>query len=374
MVKSRRHAISFSKKKKSHHEKAISTIVATVLILVLTIGMGGAAYVFISGTFSSKTATSFELLDAVEDTVTIRNTGTGLISTITANLDGKSVNIPLPSSVAAGQTAPISPYSSTQALQIRQGWNLIGPTVERLSRGTHTLKLCTSSICNTAILTIRKEYLAEDFLKYLNSQFVPSGDQLILIRRNSGSGTGTISSSGTAITGTGTLFTTELSVGGNITASLQERKITAIQSPTSLTVTPAFSPDVTDSAFSIVEYHSLGSSAFNFPIKVGEGYFVNSRATGTTSLSGTSGSLSAITIQAGYPWISFPQVPASIDDSEELLQAMSQQGIDVAWIARWDTLRGRYNVSSGVNKLDIIPGEGYVIRSSTSGTFQIPAQ
>lgn len=64
-------------------------------------------------------------------------------------------------------------------------------------------------------------------------------------------GTGTITSSGTAITGVGTLFTTELVVGGSITVGKQSRIISAITSTTALTITTAFTPEVTAVPFTI---------------------------------------------------------------------------------------------------------------------------
>lgn len=66
------------------------------------------------------------------------------------------------------------------------------------------------------------------------------------IRNTSPTGTGTITSTDTTntVTGSGTVFTTELSVGDTITANSQTRVITAITNNTSLTVNGDFSPDV----------------------------------------------------------------------------------------------------------------------------------
>lgn len=55
-------------------------------------------------------------------------------------------------------------------------------------------------------------------------------------------GVGTISSSGTTVTGTGTVFTRDLAVNGTISAAGQIRKVTAIASNTSLTTDTAFFP------------------------------------------------------------------------------------------------------------------------------------
>lgn len=63
------------------------------------------------------------------------------------------------------------------------------------------------------------------------------------------SATGTISSSGTTVTGTNTAFTAELGVGDSITASSQTRVVTAIASSTSLTTNTAFSPELLSTTF-----------------------------------------------------------------------------------------------------------------------------
>ncbi|MEM7824702.1 MAG: LamG-like jellyroll fold domain-containing protein [Candidatus Aenigmatarchaeota archaeon] len=60
--------------------KAISTVIASVLMLMIVIALAGTAYLYISGTFTSKTATTFEIIESVNDTVTIRNSGTEAIT------------------------------------------------------------------------------------------------------------------------------------------------------------------------------------------------------------------------------------------------------------------------------------------------------
>lgn len=62
-------------------------------------------------------------------------------------------------------------------------------------------------------------------------------------------GTGTISSSGTAITGSSTAFDTQLHVGDCITAGGQIRVVATITDATNMTVSVAFSPDVSSSSF-----------------------------------------------------------------------------------------------------------------------------
>lgn len=61
--------------------------------------------------------------------------------------------------------------------------------------------------------------------------------------------TGTLTSTGTAVVGTGTAFTTELVVGNQFRCSGQDRIVATIADNTHMTVTVAFSPDVTTQAF-----------------------------------------------------------------------------------------------------------------------------
>lgn len=64
--------------------KAISTVVGSVIILLIVMALAGASYLFISGVFTGSTATTFELLDAYNDTITIRNSGTETINFFTS--------------------------------------------------------------------------------------------------------------------------------------------------------------------------------------------------------------------------------------------------------------------------------------------------
>ncbi len=49
-----------------------------MLLIVLT--LAGTAYLYISGALTGKTSTAFEIMDSYEDTITIRNSGTGPIT------------------------------------------------------------------------------------------------------------------------------------------------------------------------------------------------------------------------------------------------------------------------------------------------------
>lgn len=57
-------------------------------------------------------------------------------------------------------------------------------------------------------------------------------------------GTGTLTSAGTAVTGTGTSFTSELAAGDLITAADQVRRVVAVTSDTELTLEAPFQPDL----------------------------------------------------------------------------------------------------------------------------------
>jgi len=72
----------------------ISSIIATILMLVITIAMAGTAWMFVSGVFTSTTATAFSIVDSYQDTVTIRNDGTAPITSFsTATVDGQPASI-----------------------------------------------------------------------------------------------------------------------------------------------------------------------------------------------------------------------------------------------------------------------------------------
>lgn len=80
---------------------------------------------------------------------------------------------------------------------------------------------------------------------------------------SSKAGTGTVAASGTAVTGTGTLFTTEASVGDRITIAGQTRSITVIGSATGLTVDTAFSPAVSAGAYYTINRAIAGTGTIS---------------------------------------------------------------------------------------------------------------
>ena len=81
--------------------------------------------------------------------------------------------------------------------------------------------------------------------------------------RNAGqTGTGTISSTGTAVTGAGTSFTTELVVGDLIEADGQKKKVISITDNTNLTVDFAFDSDLSSEAFTYHDSNAVDPNAF----------------------------------------------------------------------------------------------------------------
>jgi len=77
--------------------KGVSAIIATILMLVITIGLAGTAYVYISGMLTGKTAKTISLLDASctgsNIVIVISNDGTQNIAAteLAAYLDGSAV-------------------------------------------------------------------------------------------------------------------------------------------------------------------------------------------------------------------------------------------------------------------------------------------
>ena len=73
--------------------KGISTVIATLLMLIITIALVGFSYTFISGTFTGKVSTAFSVIDSYKDTITISNIGTDPITSFrSVTVDGSPAN------------------------------------------------------------------------------------------------------------------------------------------------------------------------------------------------------------------------------------------------------------------------------------------
>tara|TARA_R110002020_G_scaffold213427_1_gene420220 strand:+ start:20647 stop:21099 length:453 start_codon:yes stop_codon:yes gene_type:complete len=81
-------------------------------------------------------------------------------------------------------------------------------------------------------------------IEKMNEDGVAVGDSVVLKDTGGSALTGTLASTGTAVTGTTTAFDTELEVGQFIEAGGELREVTDIADATNLTVNAAFSPDL----------------------------------------------------------------------------------------------------------------------------------
>lgn len=106
--------------------KAISTVVATILMLMITIALAGVAYLYISGVFTSRTNTAFEIVFADRSTIGIRNIGTENITQLNVFVDGEEVPI---------EMSPIEPGTM----------GLVNITT-LITKGTHSFTVRSSSM------------------------------------------------------------------------------------------------------------------------------------------------------------------------------------------------------------------------------------
>jgi FlaG/FlaF family flagellin (archaellin) len=95
--------------------KAVSTVVATLLMLIITIGLAGIAYSYISGVLTTQTAVVLELVDSICDgtsiTTTVRNSGTttsGAVTVSATNPAGASAGSCSIASIQPGLTGSCS--------------------------------------------------------------------------------------------------------------------------------------------------------------------------------------------------------------------------------------------------------------------------
>ncbi len=77
--------------------KGVSTVIATILMLMITIGLAGVAASYMFGWLSGKTAVVLEIVDAECTsngyTVWVRNDGEQKATSITVDVEGKSCTI-----------------------------------------------------------------------------------------------------------------------------------------------------------------------------------------------------------------------------------------------------------------------------------------
>lgn len=71
----------------------ISSIIASILMIIIVAALGGTTYFFVAGSLGGSTSQSFIISDSYNDTVTISNTGTDPINSLTVRLDNNPVEV-----------------------------------------------------------------------------------------------------------------------------------------------------------------------------------------------------------------------------------------------------------------------------------------
>jgi hypothetical protein len=111
--------------------KGISAVVAVILVLIITIGLGASAWMLISGIITGRVTAAFSIVTANYGDITIRNDGTAPISSLSATVDEQPVTVLFPD-------GPIEPGEI--GVITLQG---LPPTKQK-----HTLRLCSPGMCS----------------------------------------------------------------------------------------------------------------------------------------------------------------------------------------------------------------------------------
>jgi hypothetical protein len=103
--------------------KGISTIIATIIMVVITIGLISVAYLYMSGLITGTTATNIQLADAYCNSTAIiyliRNIGTSGITSLTFYMDGTqktSANSALSCTPEVSTSSPLGASNSTSCV------------------------------------------------------------------------------------------------------------------------------------------------------------------------------------------------------------------------------------------------------------------
>ena len=110
--------------------KGISTIIAVILILLITVALAGFAYLYITGYLTGRTSQTFEILGASGNIITIHNLGTENITSVRILVDGSEKNYSLnPPIISPGKIGDIIVYN--------------------VSKGYHTITISTRTSSQT---------------------------------------------------------------------------------------------------------------------------------------------------------------------------------------------------------------------------------
>jgi len=105
--------------------KAISTVVATIIVLMIVLALAGVAYLYLSGIFAGTMTTGFEVVFADRSTIGIKNIGTENITQLNVFVDDQEVPI---------EMSPIPPTTLGFV-------NITTP----ITKGTHSFVIKSSS-------------------------------------------------------------------------------------------------------------------------------------------------------------------------------------------------------------------------------------
>ncbi len=120
--------------------KGISTIIASIILVVITIGLISVAYLYMSGLLTGTTGKNIQLNDAYCDlasynnytiTTMIKNIGTVNITTLSFYVDGKT-------RTSTCTTINFAPQDAINCV-------LFGSSTENITKGTHQLRIISST-------------------------------------------------------------------------------------------------------------------------------------------------------------------------------------------------------------------------------------
>lgn len=125
--------------------KGISTVIATILMLMITIGLAGTAYLYISGAFTQQTQ-GLEVVDefcqgGTTATITLKNSGTNAVNYINGACGDGGVAIATCGGINVRRTAPTADFPVGQ------------PTGNVASIDPGTLATLTDTSCTSAGIT-----------------------------------------------------------------------------------------------------------------------------------------------------------------------------------------------------------------------------
>lgn len=121
--------------------------------------------------------------------------------------------------------------------------------------------------------------------------------------------------------------------------------------------------------------HDLGRNDNNFPVKVGEGYYLRSKISTTVSITGTSVRFPKLTVR-GHGWTAFslPALPKGVVRASDLLSLSESLGVyGVVVLQKWENdawvvfraalSDSQFRFSPTTENIDFVlkPGEGYMI-------------